>query len=123
MMTSRRAFLSALAAFLIGVVMLPEFAAAQVQVPDPVPRPKVVPNPKAALPIAPTATTTTTPPPPTKAAEPIDAGDFTHGRVIVLRGLANVFSRGMDKLAKDLGRSACRSPSRTIRNGRRSPPS
>ena len=30
------------------------------------------------------------------------AGDFTHGRVIVLRGLANVFSRGMDKLAKDL---------------------
>jgi hypothetical protein len=96
MMTSRRTFFSALAALLIGVVMLPEFAAAQVQVPNPVPRPKVVPNPKAALPVAPSATT--------KTAEPavVVAGDFTHGRVIVLRGLANVFSRGMDKLAKDL---------------------
>ena len=30
------------------------------------------------------------------------AGEFTHGRVIILRGLANVFSRGMDKLAKDM---------------------
>jgi hypothetical protein len=96
MMTSRRALFSALAAFLIGVVMLPEFAAAQVQVPNPVPRPKVVPNPKAALPVAPSA--------PTKTAEPVVvvAGEFTHGRVIVLRGLANIFSRGMDKLAKDL---------------------
>jgi hypothetical protein len=97
MMTSRRALFSALAAFLIGIVMLPEFAAAQVQVPNPVPRPKVVPNPKAALPVAPSATS--------KAIEPttpVVAGEFTHGRVIVLRGLANVFSRGMDKLAKDL---------------------
>lgn len=93
-MTSRRVFISALAALLIGVVVLPEFAAAQVQVPNPVPRPKVVPNPKAVLP-APQASTT-------KAAAPLVAGDFTHGRVIVLRGLANVFSRGMDKLAKDL---------------------
>jgi hypothetical protein len=94
MMTSRRALFSALAAFLIGVVMLPEFAAAQVQVPNPVPRPKVVPNPKAALPVAPSATS--------KTAAPVVAGEFTHGRVIVLRGLANIFSRGMDKLAKDL---------------------
>jgi len=93
-MTSRRALFSALAAFLIGVVMLPEFAAAQVQVPNPVPRPKVVPNPKAALPVAPSATS--------KTAAPVVAGEFTHGRVIVLRGLANIFSRGMDKLAKDL---------------------
>jgi hypothetical protein len=96
MMTTRRAIFSALAAFLIGVVMLPAFAAAQVQVPNPVPRPKVAPNPKAALPVAPSATS--------KSSEPVVvvAGDFTHGRVIVLRGLANVFSRGMDKLAKDL---------------------
>jgi len=92
-MTSRRTLFSALAAFLIGVVMLPAFSAAQVQVPNPVLRPKVAPNPKAALPVAPSATS--------KTAAPVVAGDFTHGRVIVLRGLANVFSRGMDKLAKD----------------------
>jgi hypothetical protein len=96
MMTSRRAFFSALAAFLIGIVMLPEFAAAQVQVPNPVPRPKVAPNPKAALPVAPSATNKT------GAPAVVVAGEFTHGRVIVLRGLANIFSRGMDKLAKDL---------------------
>jgi hypothetical protein len=101
MMTSRRAFISALAAFLIGIAVLPEFAAAQVQpavqVPTPTIRPQKAPNPKAALP-TPAKTTATG-----KSGQPVvAAGPYTHGRVIILRGLYNVFSRGMDKLAKDM---------------------
>ena len=37
-----------------------------------------------------------------KSGAPVVAGEFTHGRVIVLRGLYNFFSRGMDQINKDL---------------------
>jgi hypothetical protein len=95
-----RPFLFVLATLLIGVVALQGYAAAQTQVPNPVLRPQKAPNPNAKLPVpapAPAAATAT------KSAAPVTAsGPYTNGRVIVLRGLANVFSRGMDKLAKDL---------------------
>ncbi|MCB1500983.1 MAG: hypothetical protein KDK07_14530 [Bauldia sp.] len=94
-LTSRRAFLTALFAILLGLVALPQMAAAQVQVPNPVPRPAKAPNPNAALPVPKAATA---------ATGPVDvlAGGYPRGRVIVLRGLGNVFSRGMDTLAKEL---------------------
>ena len=96
-----RVFISALAAFLIGIACLPDARRRRrSQVPNPVPRPQVVPNPKAALP-APAVVGRPPPRRPTPSTSLV-AGEFTHGRVIVLRGLANVFSRGMDKLAKDL---------------------
>ncbi len=96
MITSRRVFLSALAALLIGIAWLSSPASAQSQVPNPVLRPQKAPNPNAKLPV-PAETTAVA-----KSTTPLVPGDYTHGRVIVLRGLANVFSRGMDKLAKDL---------------------
>lgn len=101
---TRFALLSVLAAFLVGIAFLPTLAVAQVQVPNPTPRPQIVPNPKAALPTPAVATTTATATAKTTVA-PIDipaAGSYPRGRVIVLRGLGNVFSRGMDAMAKDL---------------------
>lgn len=97
---TRFALLSVLAAFLVGIAFLPTLAEAQVQVPNPTPRPQVVPNPKAALPTPAVVATTST-----ATADAIDipaAGSYPRGRVIVLRGLGNVFSRGMDAMAKDL---------------------
>jgi len=102
-MTSGRALIAALAAFVIGVALLPGFAAAQTQpsaqVPMPTIRPQKAPNPNAALPVPPAATTATS-----GSGQPVAAvaGTYTHGRVIVLRGLYNIFSRGMDKIAKDM---------------------
>jgi len=112
-MTTGRALFAALAAFVIGAALLPGVAAAQTQpaavqaepataVPTPTIRPKKAPNPNAALPVAPAATTAAKSGGGQPAAAVVVApGEFTHGRVIVLRGLANIFSRGMDKLAKD----------------------
>jgi hypothetical protein len=103
MITSRRALLSALAALLIGIAWLPSPASAQSQVPNPVLRPQKAPNPNAKLPVpAETTAVAKSATPEAKSGAPLVPGDYTHGRVIVLRGLANVFSRGMDKLAKDL---------------------
>lgn len=104
MLPNRRVLLSVLLAFLIGVALLPAPASAQVQVPNPTPRPKVVPNPNAALPTPRPATTTPAAKPASTVAV-VDipaAGAYPNGRVIVLRGLANIFSRGMDVIAKDL---------------------
>jgi thioesterase domain-containing protein len=84
-MRSRRAFLSALAAFSVGVAGAGTFAGAETQVPLPTPRPQKAPNPKAVLP---------TPP-----AGSVAAGTYTNGRLILLRGLYNFFSRGMDAMA------------------------
>lgn len=103
MMTSGRALLAALAAFVIGAAVLPNAAAAQAQpvaqVPTPTLRPQKAPNPNAALPTPPAATTAAKPGGGQPAAA---AGSYTHGRIIVLRGLYNIFSRGMDKIAKDM---------------------
>jgi hypothetical protein len=97
-MPSKCAFLSALAAFLIGMALLPSLAAAEIQVPNPVPRPQKAPNSQAVLPV-PKAAATNAKVVPTDIPGP---GSYPNGRVIVLRGLANVFSRGMDAIAKDL---------------------
>ncbi len=102
MITPRRAFLSVLAALLIGIAGLPSLAAAQAQVPNPILRPQKAPNPNAKLPVPETTNAAKSATPEAKPATPPVAGDFTHGRVIVLRGLYNFFSRGMDKVAKDL---------------------
>jgi hypothetical protein len=111
MMTSGRVFLAALAAFVIGVASLPGLASAQaqpaaqtqVQVPTPVLRPQKAPNPNAALPTPPAdAATTTTAAKSGNGQAVVAAGPYTHGRVIILRGLYNIFSRGMDALAKDM---------------------
>jgi hypothetical protein len=88
-MTSRRAFLSALAAFSCGVAVLPRSVLAETGVPLPVPRPDRPPNPAAAQPTA-------------AGAAPGPVTTYEHGRVIVFRGYLNVFSRGMDKIAADL---------------------
>jgi hypothetical protein len=96
-MPSKCALLSALAAFVIGIALLPSLASAEIQVPNPVPRPQKAPNPQAVLPV-PKAVTNA-------KVVPVDipgAGSYPNGRVIVLRGLANIFSRGMDQIAKDL---------------------
>ncbi len=105
-MTSGRALIAALAAFVIGVALLPGLAAAQTQpasaqVPTPTIRPQKAPNPNAALPVPPAATTAAK----SGSGQPVAvaAGTYTHGRVIVLRGLYNIFSRGMDKIAKAMG--------------------
>jgi hypothetical protein len=88
-MTSRRAFLSALAALSLSASGLPTLVTAA-EVPLPQPRPKTPPNPKA---VSPTSAAT---------SGPVKVGTYTHGRVIVLRGLYNFFSRGMDQIAADL---------------------
>lgn len=104
-MTTGRVFLVALAAFVIGAAALPSLAAAQAtqpqaQVPTPVLRPQKAPNPRASLP-APAAATTAAAQ--SGNGKPVAAaGPYTHGRIIVLRGLYNIFSRGMDKIAKDM---------------------
>lgn len=102
-MTSGRALFAALAAFVIGAAVLPGLAAAQAQpatqVPTPTLRPQKAPNPNAALPAPPTTTTAAK----SGGSQPVvAAGPYTHGRIIVLRGLYNIFSRGMDKIAKDM---------------------
>ncbi len=97
-MPSRCAFLSALAAFVIGIALLPSLASAEIQVPNPVPRPQKAPNPQAVLPVPKAAVTNAKVVP----ADIPGAGSYPNGRVIVLRGLANIFSRGMDQIAKDL---------------------
>jgi pimeloyl-ACP methyl ester carboxylesterase len=104
MLPTRQALLSVLVAFLVGIAFMPTLASAQVQVPNPTPRPKVVPNPNATLPTPkPAATNPAAKPASTAQVEDIPAaGAYPVGRVIVLRGLANVFSRGMDAIAKDL---------------------
>ncbi len=91
--TLGKLFLFAVAAMLINVAAQPGTAAAQSQVPNPIPRPHKPPGASALLP-APTASVAT--------AGGIVTGKYAHGRVIILRGLYNVFSRGMDQLAKDL---------------------
>ena len=98
MMLPRCTLLSVLAALFVGMAFLPSPAAAQVQVPTPTPRPQIAPNPKAVLPV-PSAVATNA-----KAAvgDIPGVGEYPNGRVIVLRGLANIFSRGMDAIAKDL---------------------
>lgn len=100
MSSTRRALLFALAALLVGLAFGPSLATAQVQVPNPTPRPQVTPNPKAVLP-APEATSTSTSGK-AKTADIPGPGNYPNGRVIILRGLGNVFSRGMDQIAKDL---------------------
>jgi pimeloyl-ACP methyl ester carboxylesterase len=104
MLPTRQALLSVLVAFLVGIAFMPTLASAQVQVPNPTPRPKVVPNPNATLPAPkPAATNPAAKPASTAQVEDIPAaGAYPVGRVIVLRGLGNVFSRGMDAIAKDL---------------------
>ncbi len=89
-MPSRRAFLSALAAF--SIAALPAVATAQSQVPAPALKPKRPPGAKSTSPAAPSAAD----------SPPVVPGTYTHGTVIVLRGLYNFFSRGMDKVAADL---------------------
>jgi pimeloyl-ACP methyl ester carboxylesterase len=105
MLPTRRSLLPVLAALLVGLALfVPPLASAQVQVPNPTPRPQVVPNPKATLPIPSTAATSTKPKA-TTGATTVDIpgpGEYPKGRVIVLRGLGNIFSRGMDAIAKDL---------------------
>jgi len=98
MSSTGRALLFALAAFLVGIAFAPSMATAEVQVPNPAPRPEKAPNPRAVLP-APEATPTGSK---AKAADIPAAGSYPNGRVIILRGLGNVFSRGMDQIAKDL---------------------
>lgn len=56
---------------------------------------KPVPRPKISQPIAPADTKT-----PTAPAGPVV--QFTHGRVYVMRGWVNIFSRGMDQLTEKL---------------------
>ncbi len=98
---TRRPLLFALAVLLIGLAALQGHALAQSQVPTPVLRPQKAPNPNAKLPV-PEAAATATAPAAKSSVSVKPAGPFDNGRVIVLRGLANIFSRGMDKLAKDL---------------------
>ena len=101
---TRRGLLPVLAVLIAGLVFTPVLAAAQVQVPTPTPRPKVVPNPKATLPVPSAAATATKPKaaPSASTADIPGVGEYPIGRVIVLRGLGNIFSRGMDAIAKDL---------------------
>jgi hypothetical protein len=99
---------SAIAVFaLAGLALGPALAQ---DMPTPVPRPKViapaatVPATKAPAPAAATAPASASTKAPAAAKPPtttqrVDAG---HGRVFLLRGLVNVFSLGMDTLARKL---------------------
>lgn len=88
-MTSRRAVLLAVAGFILGLAAsaVPSFA--QMQPPLPQPRPAHAPKGQVVT-NATLSVEVPTPPP----------GGYQGGRVIILRGLANVWSRGMDQLAK-----------------------
>ena len=98
MMLPRCTLMSAIAALLIGMAFMSSPASAQVQVPTPTPRPQITPNPKAVLPV-PNAVAASAK---ADVGDIPGAGEYPNGRVIVLRGLANIFSRGMDAIAKDL---------------------
>lgn len=88
-MKSRRAAFAALVAFVFGIGM--SFLPAHAQDPIRLPEPRPAHAPKATTV---TKTSAVVPKPP--------SGGYTKGRVIVLRGLHNVWSRGMDALAKNL---------------------
>lgn len=90
-MTSRRAVMLALAGFVLGLAASLAPSIAEDQLPLPTPRPSYAP--KGSDKIVTTAKLSVdlpTPPP----------GGYKRGRVIILRGLANIWSRGMDELAR-----------------------
>lgn len=93
-MMVRRAAALALAAYVLGLAATLAPSSAQDTVPLPQPRPasapKAVAKPASAK-SAPASAAVELPAPP--------PGGYTKGRVIVLRGLANIWSRGMDALA------------------------
>lgn len=93
-MKMRRAAMMALAAFVLGLAAATVPASAESPIPVPSPRPAYAPKAtaKAATNPAKPATSVAIPKPP--------AGGYKNGRVIILRGLHNVWSRGMDALAK-----------------------
>ncbi len=94
-MRPRRAALLALAAFAVGLSAAAAPSRADDAVRGPAPRPAAAPEATAKSTTAKPATATaavTLPKPP--------AGGYTRGRVIILRGLYNIWSRGMDTLAK-----------------------
>ena len=84
-MKAGRAAAVTLAAFIFGLVATALHASAQETVPLPSPRPAYT-APKTAI------GSTDMPKPP--------AGGYNHGTVVILRGLHNIWSRGMDALAK-----------------------
>ncbi|MCP4383496.1 MAG: hypothetical protein GY798_19115 [Hyphomicrobiales bacterium] len=88
-MRSRRAVVGLLAAFILGLGAPLVPSSAQDSIVLPAPRPAHAPKATAA-----SKTITTAPEPP--------AGGYPYGHVIVLRGLHNIWSRGMDALAKRL---------------------
>ncbi len=94
-MKSRRAAFMALAAFMFGLsaAIVPSKADDPIRLPSPRP----AHAPKAT---APNATATKTTKTSTVAIPKPPAGGYKGGRVIILRGLHNIWSRGMDALAK-----------------------
>ncbi|MCB1487791.1 MAG: hypothetical protein KDJ88_10075, partial [Bauldia sp.] len=99
-MRLRRAAFLALAAFILGLMaaVVPSSASDPIRLPTP--RPAY--TPKAAATPASTANetkTTTVPNIPVTIPKP-PPGGYKNGTVIILRGLHNVWSRGMDALAK-----------------------
>jgi hypothetical protein len=90
-MTSRRAVLLALAGFILGLAASLAPSIAEDKLPLPTPRPTYAP--KGAEKVVTTAKMSVDLPKP-------PPGGYTRGRVIILRGLHNIWSRGMDELAR-----------------------
>lgn len=95
-MKSRRAAVLALAAFVLGLGSATVSSSAEETIPLPSPRPAHAPKASATV-----ASAKAVPAKATAADLPkAPAGGYAHGRVIILRGLANIWSRGMDTLAE-----------------------
>src|SRR5438128_2013823 len=80
-----------LAALIVGCAIAVAGASLAAEIVKPVPRPPHAPAPAA------TMTKSSLPPPPAGSVQP-----YAYGRIILLRGLMNVFSRGMDALEVEM---------------------
>jgi pimeloyl-ACP methyl ester carboxylesterase len=90
-MTSRRAVLLALAGFIVEPAATLVRSRAEDKPPLPAPRPPYAPKGQEEVVTGVKMSVTVPTPPP---------GGYKRGRIIILRGLQNIWSRGMDQLAK-----------------------